>query len=1163
MRSSSIAQRLLSLFLCSLLATNGACVAPRFDPEAGWAEFLDRSFIPVPGGWVNVGGGNLLVRRSDLSIDTLLGTQEITASYNAASGEWIWSFQMTYDGTRFTDASGFSLLVDGVPDGEAVAGTHWVKIDSDTLQTKGGMAHEFDAHGRLESQHWATFDYPRIQYVYGDGELAIEQCTVENVCAAFFVVALQEDGNPTRVTDARTARVCTYAYADGLLVNAQTAQEYAESLPGTSYEYDRTLLTAITNSEGERVEYDYGLGRRIKTVVQVGEGNPTHTFTHHPIDSNHGDLYRTVYTNPLGGKVKFYFDGDGKLHEALHPDSGDNRIVTWNAKRRAIRDRLPNGAATDFVYEGDDPVQITEPSGNVVEITYEPGGLNLANPWRKAVRRVEDSIGLVAENIFDAEGRLETNRNGADELEAYTYGFTVFPNSFTGKNGITATFTIYGVHGHWLEMETPEFTDHRAFDAVGNAFVISAVRDRGGLLARSYDGNRALSGLDVAATDEDAAIVGTGTIQIARRSGGQILSIARPGGGDHEFLFDAIGRVVEQRERVDGAWNVTTFSYDLAGNVTSRSRPNGMQEEFDYDSYGRCTARRALRDAQLEGELLFTYESGRLSAAHDSIRGLSETYDYDSAGRLRMTLFGFGEVLTREYDLRSQLTREVFSIPGAGVVADIGYAYDLAGRRVQISDRLAGEVLVDKLFVNGRLTETLFGNDLLRRRAYDPDKGRPIGMVTEDASQEVMETTEISYTFETNPARNQMRTQTATALATTEEAYWIAPGASLASPEEFVGKRVFGWSDGGRIEHFAYDELGNRVSDATGNDFSYNAERNRLLGADLSGDSAPISYVYDEAGFVTERAGVPITWTASGRIASFGSDSFEWDMSGRLISMKVAGVEHDFEFFGGRVQGDPAQGVLGMLDLDDVALHLGTGERLYRHLDFRGNVSFVSDDLGEVVAHHRYAPYALDASFGSLVDGPTFVGRRAVGPVTLLPFRVYDAAVGRFFSPDPVFQLVNQFTYTLGNPVWYFDPDGADGAATAAAVGEGAVFGATVAGVIASGGTLTVAGAVAAGIALGLGGLLLAIAIANAIASSQSHNGAALSPGPDSGGGDLGAMGLDTGGGVTVNTGEVKGGCAPTILARTPRLVGLLWILLPLHLILGLVILRRRQHPLE
>ena len=31
---------------------------------------------------------------------------------------------------------------------------------------------------------------------------------------------------------------------------------------------------------------------------------------------------------------------------------------------------------------------------------------------------------------------------------------------------------------------------------------------------------------------------------------------------------------------------------------------------------------------------------------------------------------------------------------------------------------------------------------------------------------------------------------------------------------------------------------------------------------------------------------------------------------------------------------------------------------------------------------------------------------------------------GRFLSQDPVFQEINQYSYTLGNPVWWGDPDG-------------------------------------------------------------------------------------------------------------------------------------------
>jgi hypothetical protein len=134
------------------------------------------------------------------------------------------------------------------------------------------------------------------------------------------------------------------------------------------------------------------------------------------------------------------------------------------------------------------------------------------------------------------------------------------------------------------------------------------------------------------------------------------------------------------------------------------------------------------------------------------------------------------------------------------------------------------------------------------------------------------------------------------------------------------------------------------------------------------------------------------------------------------------------------------------------------------------------------------------------------------------------------------------------------------------AVGEGGALVATVVGVIASGGTLTTAGAVAAGIGLGLGGLLFAVAVAYAIGSSHSHN--VVGPGPgldagDLGGRELNAMALDSGTGVTTHTEEVRGGCAPISLTRTPGLLALLWILLPLHLVLGLVILPRRRHPSE
>ena len=111
------------------------------------------------------------------------------------------------------------------------------------------------------------------------------------------------------------------------------------------------------------------------------------------------------------------------------------------------------------------------------------------------------------------------------------------------------------------------------------------------------------------------------------------------------------------------------------------------------------------------------------------------------------------------------------------------------------------------------------------------------------------------------------------------------------------------------------------------------------------------------------------------------------------------------------------------------------GAHRYRHLDFRGNVKFVSDAAGDVVAHYRYAPFGLDAVFGADDDPVRFVARPEIGELMLLGARVYDPAVGRFLSPDPLFQIVNQFAYTLGNPVWFSDADGFSAEANSSAQG--------------------------------------------------------------------------------------------------------------------------------
>jgi YD repeat-containing protein len=87
--------------------------------------------------------------------------------------------------------------------------------------------------------------------------------------------------------------------SSGRLVTAKDELDLATGRPGFRYEYDGTLLTAVTNSEGERTEYAYDGARRITQIRPIGGPDPVHSFSYSGPDPVSG-LYQTTYTDPLG-----------------------------------------------------------------------------------------------------------------------------------------------------------------------------------------------------------------------------------------------------------------------------------------------------------------------------------------------------------------------------------------------------------------------------------------------------------------------------------------------------------------------------------------------------------------------------------------------------------------------------------------------------------------------------------------------------------------------------------------------------------------------------------------------------------------------------------------------------------------------------------------------
>ena len=791
-----------------------------------------------------------------------------------------------------------------------------------------------------------------------------------------------------------------------------------------------------------------------------------------------------------------------------------------------------------------------------MSFTYQTGGVSREDPRVRPVHSVHDSLGLVETRSYDGSGRLLEIRNGAGDVTRFTWSAGSLASET--RRGITRSFSHFGDHGHPTRVTALGATELRSFDAIGNLLRGSDGRTplAGGIELRSFDEDRNLAALELHPQSPAHA---PQTITLQHRSDGQRLRVLR-GGDDHEFAYDAFGRMVEQRERTDGVWRVTRFGHDAAGRPSFVERPNGMREELAWGPAGRPTAVRRLRGGVLESTVGFVYAAGELVRVDDSASG-SEHYVHDAAGRLAATTFADGERLVVQHDLRSRVAAESFVAAGGALLATLLHEHDLADRRVRSAD-LAG-LLLETTFADGRVTGQRFGNGLVRSFAYRSD-GLLEGTSTLNAAgQEVESTTLESDLLLDAEAVAFLRQRATTATyggvdVMTVEEYELSPVLDTGPG----GARVARWNDGlSADEVYAYDAKSNlrALGDTS---FAYNAEGNRLVAVSRGGQTVG-SYAYDAAGFARARNGVPLAWNAAGRLVAHGADTLAWDGLGRIRQASVGGVAARFAF-GGRVQAD-ANGVPLAIDLGEVVVGLG-GVHRYRHLDFRGNVKFVSDDAGEIVAHYRYAPFGLDAVFGADDDPVRFVARPEIGELMLLGERVYDPAVGRFLSPDPVFQIVNQFAYTLGNPLWFSDPDGRSSEANDSARGFDTLIG-----------TLSVIGA-----ALGLLSVLLRygpvpqlqvlsmvfaliaaliallIALATLFGRPRVECGCHQAPNPVGGGGGGGGSG-GGGGGVPGGGGGGGAGCSPAALTALPEARGWLPVLLPLQLLLGFLLLRRRR----
>jgi RHS repeat-associated protein len=564
---------------------------------------------------------------------------------------------------------------------------------------------------------------------------------------------------------------------------------------------------------------------------------------------------------------------------------------------------------------------------------------------------------------------------------------------------------------------------------------------------------------------------------------GRPLSQRRADGALTQFSYDAADRVIAV---TDALSQTTTKTYDAAGRLRTLTDPKGNLTTWTYDSFGRL-AKKTYADGTSE---LTTYDALSRSASATTPAGVTSTFaydardrliftdwadstpdsarDYDTVGRLRSLVTVGVSIHTYAYDAAGQLLSETTApVALAPATFTVGYAYDLDGRRAQLTYPDTGVVAYDYTArgqlaalasdgppplatftydLSGRRTKKTLENGTTTTYAYDV-ASQLTSLVHRNAG--AVELARFAYAYDLG-GRRTAKTITGTAAIARAETYGY-------DAIDQVTTATYGATG---TETFAYDAMGNRVSATllgqgavsyTTNALNqYTALGSLLLapGAspsyDTNGNTLTLpgqrTYVYDGKSRLTQAT------VGSPGEAAFHVASFVYDAQNRQVRRTVDGVTTYFVWDNWSLLAEyqVRNGALVQIARyvhgprqDEIILQQKTTEPTpaYLHEDALGSTYLLTNAAGAVVERYRYTAFGEVSAFdnrGTTVAQPAtrflYSGREWIPEIGLNDHRnrFYIPIMGRWLSRDPIAEEggINLYAYVSNMPINFTDPLG-------------------------------------------------------------------------------------------------------------------------------------------
>ena len=903
----------------------------------------------------------------------------------------------------------------------------------------------FSAAGQLtketERNGYAT------TFAYTGGKLS----SVTEPAGRQLLFSYGSNGLISKITDPASRSVSFLYDSSGNLISAT---DVGNGVTSFTYDPNHLLLTMTDPRNGVTTNTYDTLGR---VLTQKDPLNRVTSFSYAPsgttITDPKGNVTVDTYENnklvsrtqgagtPQAATWTYGYDVATFGRNSVTDPNGNQTASTYDSRGNLLSSTDALQRSTSYTYDSlNDPLTITDPLKVTTTNKYDASG-NLLSTARPLTGTSQTATTTYSYDPLKPGDMIKmTDADG----KAWQYAYDQYGNRSQTIDPLNDTTTFaYDTVGRMPSRVSPKgnvsggkpatYTTSYTYDAFGD--VLTVTDPLAHVTTNQYDANRNLTLVKDADGNPTTYVYDAANqqTQVNRADGTSLATdynadgtvLDQKDGKNNAILtygYDPLARVSSS---TDALGNVTSYSYDGAGNRLTQQDPGGnclATPKVSCTSFGYDVANQlksiTYSDNVTPNVSNISYDADGQRTGMTDGTGTS-TWAWDSLHRLTSYTNGAGAQVQYAYNLRNLAT--TITYPGA---LNVTRGYDDAGRMTSVQDWLSNTTSFGYDVNSNLTTETLpaasgvvdtFTFDTADRLMGISDaKGKTTlfaATYTRDNANQL--TSDSSQPSGTSAYKYTTLNQVCYAGSASTTACTSAPSGSIpykydaADNLTQTGTTQQVFNNAGQLCWTA-STTGNCATPPTGaTTYGYDARGNRTTVTPPSGGPTPLTY--DQAHRLTAYA-TSVTYAYNGdglrmsKTVSGSTSQFLWDPSGGLPLMIKDGSTSYLYGPGGM----PLEQISG-------------STALWLHHDQLGSTRLVTNSAGTNAATYTFDPYGKLTGITGTITNPFRYAAQYLDVESGLYYmraRYYDAATGQFVSRDPIMALTQQpYGYTANNPV--------------------------------------------------------------------------------------------------------------------------------------------------